>query len=99
MASIKSAKQMQFLQTVTQRMGQAASMTGQLKQTLLDTNANWQGFVAISDEDEVTAAGVEFAQETAAAWATAKPDLIAALSVLAGGMGVTLADVLAELGE
>lgn len=83
-------KQQHFLTRCNQGIDAAPSQVAQLKQGLLDVNANWAGYAAIEDDtDELQAAGIAFGTRVATTWTTAKPNLEAALDVLAGGMGVT----------
>lgn len=83
-------KQQSFLSRCNQGIDAAPSQVANLKQGLLDVNANWAGYVNLEDDTaELQAAGIAFGTRVAATWADAKPNLEAALDVLAGGMGTT----------
>ena len=95
---LTEAKQATFLTNVTARIKQAVSAVSQVKQALLDTNANWSGYAAIEDAPaDLQASGIQFATEVTAAWGEAKPDLETSLDVLAGGMGTTRNALLASM--
>lgn len=92
--------QQRFLARCHQTMESAPSIVGSLKQTLLDCNANWEGYAAIEDDNVALAAsGAAFAAKCSTAWSAAKPDLEVALDVLAAGMGTTRDTLLTAMQE
>lgn len=92
-------KQQAFLTRCNQCIDAAPTQVSALKVNLEDCNNNWLGYAAIqADSEKLTAAAVAFSGRCQTAWTGdpnkpadhgCKPDLEAALDVLAGGMGTT----------
>lgn len=100
MSKIKEAEKLGFLATILQRIPQASNALVNVRVSLQDVLANWQGYAALEEDQNVLAAeGAEFASRVTEVWEDAKPELLMALGILAGGMGTTVEALLTELGE
>lgn len=100
MARVKDEQMLEHIKGWRNGIPQAAAAAENLRVALEGVNARWAGYASIEDNHSDLAFNQgEFVQRVTDAWILSKPDLIAAFTILAGGMGTDVADLLIQLGN